>query len=67
MADHDGDVAGQAAYLNALHEMAEVSVDPVKPLRFYIRTADSIFKQACVYKMENDLEKAFILFLKFSK
>lgn len=60
-------VDGVARYLDALHEMAEVSVDVSKPIRLYVRSAESVFKQACIYRSENDLEKAFILFLKYSK
>lgn len=60
-------VDGVARYLAALHEMAEVSVDSSKPIRLYVRSAESVFKQACIYRSENDLEKAFILFLKYSK
>lgn len=56
-----------AAYLNTLHQAAEVPFDVARPIRFYVRSADSVFKQACIYKAEGDLEKAFILFLKYSK
>lgn len=56
-----------AAYLETLHAAAEVPLDTSRPIRFYVRSADSVFKQACIYKSEGDLEKAFILFLKYSK
>lgn len=56
-----------ASYLANLHAAAEVPFDASRPIRFYVRAADSVFKQACIYKSEGDLEKSFILFLKFSK
>lgn len=62
----DGD-ARMAAYLERLHELAEVSIDLGKPLRLYIRSAETVYRQACIYKNEDDLEKSFILFLKYSK
>lgn len=55
------------AYLDNLHQMAEVPLDSSKPIRLYARSADSVFKQACIYRNEQDLEKSFVLFLKFSK
>ena len=54
-------------YLQSLHRAAEVTSDSSRPIRFYTRSADSVFRQACIYKSEGDLEKAFILFLKYSK
>ncbi len=54
-------------YLDALHEMAEVTIDTNKPIRLYIRSAETVYRQACVYRSEKDLEKSFILFLKYSK
>lgn len=56
-----------STYLESLHQLAEVSLDVGRPLRLYARSADSVFKQACIYRNEQDLEKSFVLFLKFSK
>ena len=56
-----------STYLESLHQLAEVSLDVSRPLRLYARSADSVFKQACIYRNEQDLEKSFVLFLKFSK
>lgn len=58
----------QSRYLNALHETAHMPLlDPNKPIRLYVRSANTLFHQAQIYQVENDLEKAFILFLKYSK
>ena len=52
-------------YIEQLTVSSEVSIDFSKPFRMFIRSADSVFKQASIYKSENDLEKAFVLFMKF--
>lgn len=57
----------QAQYLETLHKLAEVPFDVSKPIKLYIRSAETVFKQACIYHNEGDLEKAFILYLKYSK
>lgn len=53
-------------YFARLNEAADVGVDFTKPIRWYIRSAELVYKQACIYKRENDLERAYILFMKFS-
>lgn len=66
--ENNSSEAGQAKYLNALHEMAEVpSLEVTKPIKIYARSANTVYQQAQIYQVENDLEKAFILYLKYSK
>lgn len=34
-------------YFQSLHAAAEVSMDPAKPLKLYLRSAEMVFKQVC--------------------
>jgi hypothetical protein len=54
-------------YLETLHKLAEVPIDNSKAFRLYTRSAESVYKQARIYRAEGDFEKSFILFLKYSK
>ena len=53
-------------YLQKLNASSEVSIQLNKPLLWYIRSAETLYKQAAIYKREGDLEKAYILFMKYS-
>ena len=53
-------------YFIRLNEAADIGIDFTKPIRWYIRSAELVYKQACIYKRENDLERSYILFMKFS-
>lgn len=53
-------------YLQKLNTSSEVSIQLNKPLLWYIRSAETLYKQAAIYKREGDLEKAYILFMKYS-
>lgn len=55
-----------ADYLESLNKLAIVEVDPSKGFKLYTRSADMVFRQACIYRSEGDIEKAYILFLKYS-
>lgn len=50
-----------------LGRQATISVDPNIPIRLYFRSADLLLKQARVYKLENDLEHAYMLYMKYTK
>lgn len=50
-----------------LAKQATVSVDPNQAIRFYFRSADQILKQARVYRLEHDLEHAYIFYMKYTK
>lgn len=50
-----------------LANLATVSVDPNQAIRLYFRSADQILKQARVYKLEHDLEHAYIFYMKYTK
>ncbi|KAI8972275.1 hypothetical protein BDB01DRAFT_474916 [Pilobolus umbonatus] len=49
-----------------LNEQANLNIDPNIPIRLYIRSAALILRQAKVYELEHDLEKAYILYMKYS-
>ncbi|KAF1799931.1 hypothetical protein V8B55DRAFT_1542796 [Mucor lusitanicus] len=49
-----------------LGRQATISVDPNIPIRLYFRSADLLLKQARVYKLENDLEHAYMLYMKYT-
>ncbi|CEP14054.1 hypothetical protein [Parasitella parasitica] len=49
-----------------LGEQATISVDPNIPIRLYFRSADLLLKQARVYKLEKDLEHAYVLYMKYT-
>lgn len=50
-----------------LGNQAAISVDSNIPIRLYFRSADLLLKQARVYKDENDLEHAYVLYMKYTK
>ncbi len=54
-------------YLDRLHRAAALSIDFERPIIYYLRSAASLFLQATIYLGEDDLEKAFILYVKFTK
>lgn len=56
-----------ARYVEDLTARAEVQVEPQKSIKLYIRSAELVFRQACIYRGEGDAEKAYVLFLKYSK
>ncbi|KAL9550327.1 hypothetical protein PS6_005600 [Mucor atramentarius] len=49
-----------------LGKQAVISVDPNIPIRLYFRSADLLLKQARVYKLEHDLEHAYVLYMKYT-
>ncbi|GAN08846.1 endosome-associated ubiquitin isopeptidase [Mucor ambiguus] len=49
-----------------LGKQAVISVDPNIPIRLYFRSADLLLKQARVYRLENDLEHAYVLYMKYT-
>ncbi|KAI8598503.1 hypothetical protein EDD21DRAFT_382276 [Dissophora ornata] len=48
-----------------LNNQAKVEMVDSTPLRFYIRTADHLYKQAKIYQKEGDLTTSYILYMKF--
>jgi STAM-binding protein len=50
-----------------LEKQATVAVDPNLSIRLYFRSADLLLKQARVYKLEQDFEHAYILYMKYTK
>lgn len=54
-------------YFRNLDACSQIDFDVTKPLRWYLRSAELVFKQAMIYKTEKNIEKAYILLLKFSK
>lgn len=50
-----------------LAKLASISVDPNISIRLYFRSADLLFKQACIYKLEHDWEHAYVLYMKYTK
>lgn len=50
-----------------LAKLAVVSYEPNIAIRFYFRSADQLLKQARVYKLEHDWERAYILHMKYTK
>lgn len=49
-----------------LSEQITVQVEHNVPIRLYFRSADLLLRQARVYKLENDLEHAFSLYMKYT-
>ncbi|KAI9468077.1 MAG: hypothetical protein EXX96DRAFT_113151 [Benjaminiella poitrasii] len=49
-----------------LSRQASVIVEPTIPIRLYFRSADLLIKQARVYKLEHDLEHAYVLYMKYT-
>lgn len=55
-------------YILKLYDQAEIlHIDPNKPVRMYVNSADTVFRQAAIYHREGDLERAFVLFIKYTK
>jgi hypothetical protein len=50
-----------------LGKQAVISVDPNIPIRLYFRSADLLLRQARVYKLEQDWERAYVLYMKYTK
>ncbi|KAI8853084.1 hypothetical protein BC829DRAFT_383726, partial [Chytridium lagenaria] len=50
----------------ALNARAEVTLDPTRPLKFYLRSAALLLQQAKVYTQEKDVENAYIMYMKYS-
>lgn len=50
-----------------LEQLANITVDHNIPVKLYFRSAELLLKQARVYKLENDLEHAYILYMKYTK
>lgn len=50
-----------------LADLAQVNVDPSKPIRYYLRSAELLIKQARIYRNEGDLEHAYFLYMKYTK
>ncbi|RCH77938.1 hypothetical protein CU098_004438, partial [Rhizopus stolonifer] len=49
-----------------LERLSNISVDHNIPVKLYFRSAELILKQARVYKLENDLEHAYLLYMKYT-
>ncbi|ORZ03422.1 hypothetical protein BCR43DRAFT_510478 [Syncephalastrum racemosum] len=49
-----------------LADLAQVEVDPSKPIRYYLRSAELLIKQARIYRNEGDLEHAYFLYMKYT-
>ncbi|CEG69697.1 Putative Ubiquitin thiolesterase [Rhizopus microsporus] len=49
-----------------LEQLANITVDHNIPVKLYFRSAELLLKQARVYKLENDLEHAYILYMKYT-
>ncbi|KAI8376164.1 uncharacterized protein BYT42DRAFT_534381 [Radiomyces spectabilis] len=49
-----------------LNALAAIQFDSKTPIRLYFRSADLLIKQARVYKAENDLRHAYILYMKYT-
>jgi STAM-binding protein len=50
-----------------LGKQATISVDPNISIRLYFRSADLLLRQARVYKLEQDWEHAYVLYMKYTK
>ncbi|KAG0329260.1 hypothetical protein BGZ99_002808 [Dissophora globulifera] len=48
-----------------LNDRAKLDMVDTTPLRFYLRTAELLFKQAKIYEQEGDLQASYILYMKF--
>ncbi|KAG2192298.1 hypothetical protein INT47_008235 [Mucor saturninus] len=49
-----------------LEKLSIIPVDPNISIRLYFRSADLLFKQAHIYKLEHDWEHAYVLYMKFT-
>ncbi|KAL1921190.1 uncharacterized protein VTP21DRAFT_10906 [Calcarisporiella thermophila] len=49
-----------------LSHLAEIRLDPNTSLKIVLRSADSLYRQALIYKKENDLENLYLSYMKFS-
>ncbi|KAG1618595.1 hypothetical protein G6F46_003798 [Rhizopus delemar] len=49
-----------------LERLSNISVDHNTPVKLYFRSAELLLKQARVYKLEDDLEHAYILYMKYT-
>ena len=50
-----------------LSEQAVVSVEPNLSIRLYFRSAELLLRQARIYQLENDLERAYVQYMKYTK
>lgn len=50
-----------------LEKQTIITVDPNISIRLYFRSADLLLKQARVYKLEQDFEHAYVLYMKYTK
>jgi STAM-binding protein len=50
-----------------LERQAAITVEPTISIRLYFRSADLLLKQARVYKLEQDFEHAYVLYMKYTK
>lgn len=60
-------MAKQPRSTTELGKQAAISVDPNIPIRLYFRSADLLLRQARVYKLEQDWEHAYVLYMKYTK
>lgn len=60
------EMAKQPRSTTELGKQAVISVDPNIPIRLYFRSADLLLRQARVYKLEQDLEHAYVLYMKYT-
>ncbi|KAF9125508.1 hypothetical protein BGX30_000441, partial [Mortierella sp. GBA39] len=51
--------------LKELNDRAKVAPVETTPIRFYIRSAEQLFKQAKIYQQEGDLQTSYILYMRF--
>ncbi|KAI9280673.1 hypothetical protein BY458DRAFT_288686 [Sporodiniella umbellata] len=49
-----------------LERLSNISVDPNIPVKLYFRSAELLLKQARIYRLENDLEHAYLLYMKYT-
>ncbi|KAH7047732.1 hypothetical protein BKA57DRAFT_463240 [Linnemannia elongata] len=48
-----------------LNDRAKIAPVESTPIRFYIRSAEQLFKQAKIYQQEGDLQTSYILYMRF--
>ncbi|KAG0230556.1 hypothetical protein BGW41_002502 [Actinomortierella wolfii] len=48
-----------------LNDRAAITLDELIPIRFYIRTADHLFNQAKVYRLERDFQRSYELYMRY--
>ncbi|KAF9357539.1 hypothetical protein BGX26_003553 [Mortierella sp. AD094] len=48
-----------------LNDRAEFAMVDSTPIRFYIRSAEQLFKQAEIYQAEGDLQTSYILYMRY--